>query len=171
MTALDDLPARTGRLDMDALDEAAKLGPLFLSDCDDELQIWRESALQDVRRDESGEIVGYRTPCFYQSTDLVAEWDLDGWDEDEGDSTGDETRRKAAEAFVTAVNSLPAMLRSGRDLDDALTLQAEVMREAVRAAVAEGPKAGMDVIVRHVRSIAELSEGLTFTDDMPGGDR
>ncbi|GGK61854.1 hypothetical protein Sme01_03700 [Sphaerisporangium melleum] len=60
---------------------------------------------------------------------------------------------------------------ANKNLGAVLDAQAEVMRVAIRAAAQEGPAAGMNVIVRYVRSVSELAEGLQFSDDMPGGDR
>jgi hypothetical protein len=82
--------------------------PWFLSDCEGDMQIWRESALTHVVRDEDGDIEGYRTPGSYKRNDLVAEWDLDTWDE--GEDEGDDERRRMAELIVEAVNVLPALL-------------------------------------------------------------
>lgn len=167
MTTLDDRPARVGRLDMDALDEAAKLGPLFLSDCEGSLQIWRESAIERIVKDETGEIIGYSTPGCYKATDLVAEWDLDTWDE--GDDVTDDTRRKAARALVTAINSLPAQLEAGANLGKMIDMLAETMRSAIRASRAEGAEAGMAVIFDFADEMSELLEGLD--DSQAGGDR
>jgi hypothetical protein len=82
--------------------------PWFLSDCEGDVQIWRESALQHVSRECSGEIVGYSTPSSYMRNDLVAEWDLDTWDE--GEDEDDDERRRMAELIVEAVNALPGLL-------------------------------------------------------------
>jgi hypothetical protein len=82
--------------------------PWFLSDCEGDLQIWRESALQHVSRECSGEIVGYSTPGSYKRNDLVAEWDLDSWDE--GEDEDEDERRRMAELIVEAVNVLPRLI-------------------------------------------------------------
>lgn len=82
--------------------------PWFLSDCEGLLGIWRESALKGVHRDEHGEVDGYTTPGSYKRCDLVAEWELDTWDE--GDDADDDERRRQAELIVEAVNVLPALL-------------------------------------------------------------
>ena len=170
MTALDDRPARAGRLDMDAVDEAAKLAPLFLSDCEGRLEIWRESALEHVTRDDSGEIDGYSTPGCYKPTDLIAAWDLDTWDEGEDES--DDARREVAESLVTAVNSLPAMRQAGVDLGKVVDLYAEVMRSAIQTMWSKGAAAGMAVIQDFASEVPELLEGLDVpADDMPGGGR
>lgn len=163
MTTLDEREAGTvkrpaGRLDMEAVDRAAALGPLFVSDCEGNLQIWRESALERVTRDETGEITGYSTPGCYTVTDLVAEWDLDMWDG--GSDEVDDARREAADALVTAVNSLPALRDAGRDLGKVVDLYAEVMRSAIRASRAKGAEAGMEVILDFADDIPELLEGL-----------
>lgn len=163
MTALDDQPARPGRLDIEALDRAAELGPLFLSDCEGRLEIWRESALQRVTRDEDGEITGYSTPACYSSTDLVAEWDLDTWDP--GEDRYDDERRRAAAAIVTAVNSIPAMREAGENLGKANEHLTEVIREAIRASWAGGAAAGMAVLVNLTDDMPEVLDGLT--DEVP----
>lgn len=82
--------------------------PWFLSDCEGDMQIWRESALRHVSRECSGEIVGYSTPASYKRNDLVATWDLDAWDE--GEDEDDDERRRMAELIVEAVNALPWLL-------------------------------------------------------------
>ncbi|MET8866485.1 hypothetical protein ABZW11_26405 [Nonomuraea sp. NPDC004580] len=82
--------------------------PWFLSDCKGDMQIWRESALTHVSRECSGEIVGYSTPGSYMRNDLVAEWELDTWDE--GEDEDDDERRRMAELIVEAVNALPELL-------------------------------------------------------------
>ncbi|MFB4265378.1 hypothetical protein [Nonomuraea sp. GTA35] len=82
--------------------------PWFLSDCEGDMQIWRESALQRVSRYRSGEIAAYSTPSSYKRNDLVAEWDLDTWDE--GEDEDDDERRRMAELIVEAVNALPGLL-------------------------------------------------------------
>lgn len=91
-------------------DLLASVGPApwFLSDCEGDLQIWRESALQRVSRACSGEIVGYSTPSSYKRNDLVASWDLDTWDE--GEDEDDDERRRMAELIVEAVNALPHLI-------------------------------------------------------------
>ena len=81
--------------------------PWFLSDCEGEVEIWRESALR-ISRDEHGEIVGYSMPGSYARNDLVAEWGLDTWDE--GQDEDDDERRRMAELIVEAVNALPFLI-------------------------------------------------------------
>lgn len=74
---------------------------------------------------------------------------------------------------MTAVGELSheRLAAANENLGAVLDVQAEVMRKAVRVAVESGPAAGMNVIVRYVRGIPELAEGLEFSADMPGGDR
>ncbi len=162
MTTLDDRPVRSGRLDMDAVDKAAELGPLFLSDCEGRLEIWKESALKHVTRDENGEIDGYSTPAWYDSTDLVAEWDLDTWDE--GEDEHDDARRQVAQSLVTAVNSLPALRDANRDLGKVVDLYAEAMRSAIRVMRTNDAEEAMAVILDFAAEVPELLEGLDDTD-------
>lgn len=63
------------------------------------------------------------------------------------------------------------LAEANENLGKALDAQVDIMRDAVSAAVADGPAAGMNVLVRHVRSVPELAAGLEFSEDMPGGDR
>ncbi len=75
---------------------------------------------------------------------------------------------------MTAVEehlSYERLAAANEHLGMVLDAQAEVMRDAVRAAVECGPAAGMNVLVRYVRSVPELAAGLEFSADMPGGDR
>jgi hypothetical protein len=166
VTTLDDRPVSRRSLDMDAVDRAAELGPLFLSDCEGQLEIWQESALQHVTRDDSGEIDGYCTPGCYTSTDLIAEWTLDTWDE--GEDAHDDARRQIAESIVTAVNSLPALRDANRDLGKVVDLYAEVIRSAIRAMRAEDEEAGMAVILDFADGIPELLEGLDVLSSQAG---
>lgn len=82
--------------------------PWFLSDCEGDMAIWRESALTHVSRECTGEIVGYSTPSSYKRNDLIASWDLDTWDE--GEDEDDDERRRMAELIVEAVNALPLLI-------------------------------------------------------------
>lgn len=111
-------------LDTDAIRErlAAVDGPWFCSDVEGDLAIWREAALRDVTRDEHGDIDGYRTPGHYPAVDLVAEWDLDTWDE--GDDPDDDLRRARARFIAQA----PA------DIDDLLE-EVERLRQKDRDAM------------------------------------
>jgi hypothetical protein len=93
--------------------------PWFLSDCEGTLAIWREAALKHVSRDENGDINGYSTPGSYRRNDLVAEWDLDTWDE--GEDEDDDERRRMAELVVEGFNLLPRLLAEA----DCLRLRAE----------------------------------------------
>lgn len=74
--------------------------PFFLSDCEGELQVWRESALTHVRRDNNGQIDMYSFPSSYRSTDQVIEIDLDSWDP--GEDQADDQRRQDIGDLVTA---------------------------------------------------------------------
>lgn len=95
--------------------------PFFLSDCEGELRVWRETALTHVQRDESGTITMYSFPSVYRSTDEVIGIDLDTWDPGE-DATDDKRRqdlgdlvdaRAAVPALVAEVRRLRAELRIG----------------------------------------------------------
>ncbi|MFD9603261.1 hypothetical protein ACFVRD_41265 [Streptomyces sp. NPDC057908] len=95
------MPEPTTRLaEIEARATAAKSDPFFVSDCEGELQVWRESALTHVTRDGSGEITSWSFPSCYRSTDQVIEIDLDSWDP--GEDATDDQRRDDINALVTA---------------------------------------------------------------------
>jgi hypothetical protein len=79
---------------MRARAEAATPGPWVVADCEGELQVWRESALRHVRRDDNGNVVGYSRPACYTATNLIYEHDLDTWDS--GEEQDDDERRDTA---------------------------------------------------------------------------
>jgi hypothetical protein len=81
---------------------------LFVSDCEGELQVWRERALTHVRRDESGEIEMYTFPSSYRTTDQVIEIDLGTWDT--GEDAADDQRRQDINDLVDARAAMPALL-------------------------------------------------------------
>lgn len=101
-----------------AIADRAVDDPFFVSDCEGELQVWREKALTHVRRDESGQIVSYSFPSSYRATDEVIRIDLDTWDLGE-DATDDQRRqdindlvdsRAAVSVLVDEVQRLRAAL-------------------------------------------------------------
>ncbi|TQE33146.1 hypothetical protein [Streptomyces ipomoeae] len=63
--------------------EEASEGPWFVSDVEGRLQVWREAALEHVRRDDNGQITMWSTPASWKAGDLVHEADLETWDEGE----------------------------------------------------------------------------------------
>ncbi|MFC4006552.1 hypothetical protein ACFOY2_04925 [Nonomuraea purpurea] len=105
--------------------------PWFLADCEGDMQIWRESALQRVSRECSGEIVGYSTPSSYKRNDLVADWDLGTWDE--GEDEDDDERRRMAELIVEGVNMLPLLIGEVERLQARLEATEAAMRQALSA--------------------------------------
>jgi hypothetical protein len=82
--------------------------PFFVSDCEGDLQVWREEALTHVRRDDTGTITMYSFPSSYRSTDQVIEIDLDTWDP--GEDAMDDHRRQDINDLVAARAALPALL-------------------------------------------------------------
>lgn len=82
--------------------------PFFLSDCEGSLEVWRESALTHVVRDESGEITMWSFPSSYRTTDQVIEIDLDTWDP--GEDVTDDQRRQDIGDLVTARAALGVLL-------------------------------------------------------------
>ncbi|AVH59914.1 MULTISPECIES: hypothetical protein [Streptomyces] len=72
----------------------------FVSDCEGELQVWRETALTHVRRNETGTITMYSFPSSYRSTDEVIRIDLDTWDP--GEDATDDKRRQDINDLVNA---------------------------------------------------------------------
>ncbi|MDH2424805.1 hypothetical protein [Sphaerisporangium sp. TRM90804] len=57
------------------------------------------------------------------------------------------------------------LARGAQELGRRLDEMAEVMRDAITAAHESGPAAGMDRLLRYVREIPEMRDGL----DLPGG--
>lgn len=94
--------------DLAAIAERATAEPFFVSDCEGELQVWRENALTHVRRDESGQITMYSFPSTYRVTDEVIRIDLDTWDE--GEDATDDQRRQDIGDLTTARAAMPSLL-------------------------------------------------------------
>lgn len=94
---------------IEAQEKMATEGPWFVSDCDGRLGIWREAALRNVDRDETGEITGYRLPVRVGPDNLIAEWDLDTWDPGENDT--DDQRRANAHLMAAAPSLLADVKR------------------------------------------------------------
>lgn len=78
--------------ELQAIAARAAGDPFYVSDCEGSLQVWRESALTHVQRDEAGQITMYSFPSSYRSTDQVIEIDLDTWDP--GEDASDDQRRQ-----------------------------------------------------------------------------
>lgn len=122
-----------------ALAARAADDPLYVSDCEGSLQVWRESALTHVRRDATGAIEMYSFPSSYRVTDQVIEIDLDTWDPGE-DASDDQRRqdicdlvdsRAAVGALVAEVNRLRARVT---ELERPAV---EAKRNEIRASYAE----------------------------------
>lgn len=96
---------------------SVEAGPWFLDDCEGDLKIWRESVVR-ISRDEAGEVVGYSSPASYRSIDLIAEWDLETWDD--GESLDDDERRRVADLMVESFNALPRLLERLRLAEELL---------------------------------------------------
>jgi hypothetical protein len=80
----------------------------FVSDCEGDLQVWREAALVRVHRDEAGTIDMYSFPSTYRSTDEVIRIDLDTWDP--GEDATDDQRRQDIGDLATARAAVPELL-------------------------------------------------------------
>ncbi|MEU8270169.1 hypothetical protein AB0B89_23795 [Sphaerisporangium sp. NPDC049002] len=96
--------------------------PWFVSDCEGEVQVWQESALRRITRDEHGEITGYSTPSSYDSSSLLYERSLDTWDRDEEYGEDDDLRRDVAEFLAACRNRVPALLADNARLQRAVEL-------------------------------------------------
>jgi hypothetical protein len=103
--AVEELRALLGRL---------PAPPWMVHDVEGDLQVWPESELRKVTRDEDGEITGYRTPSSLGL--LLAEWDLDSWDSGQDDR--DDLRRDVAQLLVLARNLLPGLLTEVTEAQD-----------------------------------------------------
>ena len=127
--------------------EAAQADPFFLSDCQGELQVWRESALSYVRRDDDGEVISYSFPSSYRATDQIIEIDLDSWDP--GEDAADDQRRADIEALVTArQDDVPYLLaRLDRLAETLRQLDAVVSNERLtdKQIVSEA----LDILIAH----------------------
>ncbi|MGW3308120.1 hypothetical protein ACWDG9_16220 [Streptomyces sp. NPDC001073] len=111
-----------------ALADRASQNPLFLSDCQGSLELWREAALEHVRRDDTGTITMWSTPSSYKVTDQVLEINLETWDPGE-DPTEDEIRQNVAD-LATGREAVPELL----DLIDRLTAERDALRGLLTAA-------------------------------------
>ncbi|MEU5108194.1 hypothetical protein AB0H07_39055 [Streptomyces sp. NPDC021354] len=80
--------------------QAAADDPFFVTDCEGDLSIWRQSALAHVTRNDEGEITGWSTPSSYKVTDHIAEIELDTWDP--GEDPLDDRRRTDIHDMVIA---------------------------------------------------------------------
>jgi hypothetical protein len=109
--------------DAQAIADRAATDPFYVSDCEGSLQVWRESALTHVRRDEAGEITMYSFPSSYRITDQVIELDLNTWDPGE-DATDDQQRQDIYD-LVEARAALPALLTEVRRLNAELATARE----------------------------------------------
>lgn len=106
---LDEIEAVASR----AADDA-----FHVSDCEGSLQVWRESALKHIVRNDQGEIIGWSVPAVYRTTDLVAEVFLDSWDP--GEDADDDQQRQDVRDLVDSRAALPALLAEVRRLRDEL---------------------------------------------------
>lgn len=126
----------------EAIAARATTDPFYVSDCEGSLQVWRESALVRVRRDENGEISMYSFPSSYRPSDQVIEIDLDSWDP--GEDAEDDQRRQDITDLVDARAAVGVMaaeirrLRAERDelsrkfADAAASLAEQVQRYGQR---------------------------------------
>ena len=88
--------------------------PFFVSDVQGALQVWRESALTHVRRNEKDEIVLWSLPASYRDMDKVVAIDLESWDP--GEDATDDQRRQDISDLVNARAAMPALLAENKDL-------------------------------------------------------
>jgi hypothetical protein len=94
--------------DLRAIADRATDRPLFVSDCEGELEVWVESALEHVARADDGTITGYSMPSTYRSTDQVLRMDLDTWDL--GEDASDDQRRQDINDLVNARAAVDPLL-------------------------------------------------------------
>lgn len=106
-----------------AIADRAATDPFYVSDCEGSLQVWRESALTHVRRDEAGEITMYSFPSSYRVTDQVVEIDLGTWDP--GEDATDDQQRQDINDLVEARAALPVLLAEVRRLSAELAAAAK----------------------------------------------
>lgn len=104
--------------------------PLYVSDCEGELQVWREKALTHIRRDETGTITSYSFPSSYRSTDQVIEIDLDTWDP--GEDATDDKRRQDINDLVDSRAALPLLAAEVRLLRAELAAEKQAHRFTLR---------------------------------------
>ncbi|MFC7261527.1 hypothetical protein [Streptomyces lutosisoli] len=79
---------------------AALIDPFHVTDCEGDLSVWRQSALEHVTRNSNGDITGWSTPSSYKVTDQIIEIGLDTWDE--GEDPLEDQQRGDIKALVTA---------------------------------------------------------------------
>ncbi|MGW0336688.1 hypothetical protein ACWD0J_33420 [Streptomyces sp. NPDC003011] len=104
-----------------ALADRAAQDPFFLSDCEGSLELWREAALEHVRRDDTGAITMCSTPSSYKVTDQVIEIGLETWDPGE-DATEDQIRQNIAD-LAAGREAVAELL----DLVDRLTAERDAL--------------------------------------------
>lgn len=78
----------------------AKGDPFFVTDCEGDLSVWRQSALTYITRDDQGNVVSWSEPSTYRVIDHVIDIDLETWDEGEDES--DDQRRSDIKDLVQA---------------------------------------------------------------------
>ncbi|MEJ8654653.1 hypothetical protein WKI65_43135 [Streptomyces sp. MS1.AVA.3] len=86
----------------------ASQGPWFVSDCEGQLQVWREGALEHVVRDAAGTITGWSKPSSWKAGDLLHEADLETWDE--GEDPEEDLERANARLMSNAPEDLEHLL-------------------------------------------------------------
>lgn len=112
--------------EIEALVAALPDSPWFLADCEGDLQLWLEGYVEDIARDADGNVTGYRLPGNYPIEALVAEWDLDTWDE--GQDEQEDQFRAYARFMAAARIAVPALLADLKRLQakvDAVTKVAD----------------------------------------------
>lgn len=115
LTDLEQLAARTAD------------DPFFVSDCEGELQVWREKALTHVRRDDTGTITMYSFPSSYRSTDEVIRIDLDTWDP--GEDATDDQRRQDINDLVDSRAAVPELVTNARLLNARVAELEELVKQ------------------------------------------
>ena len=148
MSDLTDRIAREHTVDIAAIREraqAATEGPWDAEDCEGELEVLAGSARTTWTTTESGYRVG--TPAAsYRATDLIAEWDLDTWDE--GEDEDDDQRRANAEFIAAARTDVEALCDEVERLR--ALVDSSVTEAAVREQVAREIEAGAVAAPVHV---------------------
>nr|WSZ21174.1 hypothetical protein OH837_48885 [Streptomyces canus] len=140
--------------ELQAIAARAADDPFYVSDCEGSLQVWRESALTHVQRDEHGEISMYSFPSSYRTTDQIIEIDLDSWDP--GEDASDDQRRQDITDLVDSRAAMGAMV------DEVKRLRAQMA--AVRGLCDEQDKAARvfevstPAWIRAVRAVVESAD-------------
>jgi hypothetical protein len=125
--------------------------PFYVSDCEGSLQVWRESALTHVRRDEHGEIDMYSFPSTYKATDQIIELDLSTWDP--GEDETDDKQRQDVYDLVESRAAVPLLLAEIRRLRAELATERENY-----AAYRSGAEGAKQMLTNRLNAVTDLCD-------------